>query len=180
MQAKKDLRTTIQTQRNAIPITQKVAYDTQIRESLWELIQEKNCKKVHLFLPMGAEINLYPLIHRLLDAEIKVYTPKTLKKRKLEHLQLHALKDLEDGPWGTRHPKNSKAYEGAFDLIIVPGLAFDLNHNRLGYGGGYYDNFLKNHQQAHKVAIAYPFQIVAKVPVETHDTKVDRIVCHSF
>lgn len=180
MQAKKDLRTLIQAQRNALPISQKVAYDAQIRADLWELVQERSCKKVHLYLPMGAEINLYPLIQKLLDHQIKVYTPKTLKKRKLEHLELHSLKELEEGLWGTKHPKNSKVYEGAFDLIIVPGLAFDPTHNRLGYGGGYYDNFLKNHRQGYKVAIAYPFQILGEVPVEAHDTKVDIVLYHEL
>jgi 5-formyltetrahydrofolate cyclo-ligase len=176
MQAKKDLRTAIQAERNAIPLVKKAAYDTQIREGLWELIQERACKVVHLYLPMGAEINLYPLIQKLLDHEVKVYTPKTLKKRTLAHLELVSLKELEKGLWGTKHPKNSKVYEGTFDLIIVPGLAFDKDCNRLGYGGGYYDNFLKDHPQAYKVAAVYPFQIVEKVPVEVHDAKVDFVL----
>ena len=180
MQAKKDLRTRIQAQRNAILEAPKVAYDTQMNESLWDLIQERNCKTVHLYLPMGSEINLYPLIQKLLNQKIKVYSPKTLKNRKLEHLALRSLEDLEKGLWGTRHPKNSKAYEGAFDLIIVPGLAFDEDCNRLGYGGGYYDNFLKDHPQAHKVAAIYPFQVVEQVPVEAHDAKVTAVLYHEL
>lgn len=178
MQAKKELRSRIQAQRSAIPLVEKAAYDARIRESLWSLVQERKCKKVHLFLPMKTEVNLYPFIQKLLDTGVKIYTPKTLKKRKLEHLELYSLKELEEGLWGTKHPKNSQVYEGTFDLIIVPGLAFDLGHNRLGYGGGYYDNFLKNHPNVYKVALAYPFQIQAEVPVEAHDTKVDAIVYH--
>lgn len=180
MQAKKDLRTTIQAQRNAIPLTQKVAYDTQINENLWEFIQEKKCKAIHLYLPMGSEIDLYPLIQKLLNQKIKVYSPKTLKNRKLEHLELHSLEELEKGLWGTKHPKNSTAYQGTFDLIVVPGLAFDKNHNRLGYGGGYYDNFLKDHNKAYKVAVVYPFQIVEQVPVEAHDAKVGLVFYHEL
>jgi 5-formyltetrahydrofolate cyclo-ligase len=180
MQVKKDLRTAIQAQRNTIPLTQKVAYDTQINESLWELIQAKNCKTIHLYLPMGSEIDLYPLIQKLLNQKIKVYSPKTLKNRKLEHLELHSLADLEKGLWGTKHPKNSNAYEGTFDLIVVPGLAFDKEHNRLGYGGGYYDNFLKGHREAQKVAVIYPFQLVEQVPVEAHDVKVGALLYHEL
>jgi 5-formyltetrahydrofolate cyclo-ligase len=180
MQAKKDLRIRIQAQRNVIPAAEKVAYDTQVNEKLWEFIQEKKCKAIHLYLPMGSEIDLYPLIQKLLNEKVKVYSPKTLKNRKLEHLELHSLEELEKGLWGTEHPKNSKAYEGTFDLIVVPGLAFDKDCNRLGYGGGYYDNFLKDHKEAHKVAAVYPFQIVEQVPVEAHDAKVGLVLYHEL
>lgn len=180
MQAKKDLRARIQNERDAIIKTKKIAYDTQIRQDLKNLIEERKCKRVHLYLPMGSEIDLYPLIQELLDQNIKIYTPKTLKNRKLEHLELHSLDALEKGLWGTKHPKNSKIYEGSFDLVIVPGLAFDENQNRLGYGGGYYDNFLKNYEQAYKVAVVYPFQVLEQVPVEIHDVKVDEVIYRSF
>lgn len=177
MQAKKDLRTVLQAQRDAISVASKATYDAQIRQSLTDLIQEQNCRSVHLYLPMGSEIDLYPLIQDLLDQKIKIYTPKTLKNRKLEHLELHSLEALEKGLWGTRHPRNSKAYEGTFDLIVVPGLAFDKERNRLGYGGGYYDNFLKDHKKAYKVAAIYPFQVVLQVPTEVHDERVDQVLC---
>jgi 5-formyltetrahydrofolate cyclo-ligase len=180
VQAKKELRTIIQAKRNAIQVASKATYDAQIRESLWKLIEEKNCKAVHLYLPMGSEIDLYPLIQLLLDKQIKVYTPKTLKKRILEHLELVSLDELEDGLWGTKHPKGSQAYKGTFDLIVVPGLAFDKTHNRLGYGGGYYDNFLKQHENVAQVAIAYPFQVIEQVPVETHDVKVGAVLYHEL
>ena len=66
------------------------------------------------------------------------------------------------------------------DLIIVPGLGFDLEKNRIGFGGGFYDTFLtrlrKDGIDIPFVAICYDFQIIEKVPVEGHDVKVDFIV----
>lgn len=177
---KKALRQAIQAERNALTKAQKAIYDLKINQVLRALVQELNCQKVHAYLPMKAEIDIYPLIQELLTSDIKVYIPKTLKERKLEHLELHSLTEIETGLWGTQHPKNSSIYTGSFDLIIVPGLAFDLDYNRLGYGGGYYDNFLKEHRHACKIAIAYPFQIVKKVPVEAHDTKVDKVIYGGF
>lgn len=61
------------------------------------------------------------------------------------------------------------------DLIIVPGLAFDKNLNRLGRGKGYYDGLLQN-SAAKKIAVCYDFQIVENVPVESHDVKVDNVI----
>lgn len=180
MQAKKKLRSSLQAQRNAIPKEEKISYDQAINQALLNLIESKNYQKVHAYLPMGSEVNIRPLLEKLLKNKIKVYTPKTLKNRKLEHLELHCFEDLETGLWGTQHPKNSTIYKGTFDLIIVPGLGFDLNNNRLGYGGGYYDNFMAKHRQAYKVAVAYPFQIMDNIPTEEHDEKIDKVLFHSF
>ena len=62
------------------------------------------------------------------------------------------------------------------DVVIVPGIAFDRNGHRIGFGCGYYDDFLKRARQAKKIALAYDFQIVDFIPAETHDVRVDVIV----
>ena len=154
----------------------KTEYDNWICEQLEELILKNNFKTVHAYLPMGKEINITPLIKKLLAQNITVVTPKTLPKRQLENRVLTSLDAIEKGVFGTTHPSNPTAYTGKFDLIIVPGLAFDDNHYRLGYGGGYYDNFLINHPEALKVGIFYPNQKAGKVPTEIHDLQLDEII----
>ncbi|MFI5300620.1 MAG: 5-formyltetrahydrofolate cyclo-ligase [Polyangiales bacterium] len=64
----------------------------------------------------------------------------------------------------------------AFDLIVVPGLAFDAEGGRVGYGGGYYDGYLARAINARSIAIAYDFQLVADVPRAAHDRRVDRVI----
>ena len=64
---------------------------------------------------------------------------------------------------------------GQIDVAVVPFLAVDKCGNRLGYGGGYYDRFLKN-TTAKRVAYGYDFQIVNEVPAETWDEKMDVVV----
>ncbi|MFT4755084.1 MAG: 5-formyltetrahydrofolate cyclo-ligase, partial [Salibacteraceae bacterium] len=66
--------------------------------------------------------------------------------------------------------------EGHYDLIIVPGLAFDNQNFRVGYGGGYYDGFLANQNEALKVGVFYGFQEVESVPTESHDLVLDSII----
>ncbi|MGB3945992.1 MAG: 5-formyltetrahydrofolate cyclo-ligase [Candidatus Saccharimonadales bacterium] len=66
-----------------------------------------------------------------------------------------------------------------FDLIIVPLLAFDADCNRLGLGAGWYDAFLASQPKALKVGLAYDFQYVSRVPVETHDIPLDIIITQS-
>lgn len=155
----------------------KEKYDQWLCEKLWAHILRHNSRFVHCYLPMGAEVNIFPLIERMLASGITVITPKTLPKRQLQHLILNALDDLEKGVFGTTHPANSREFTGTYDLIIVPGLAFDSQGFRLGYGGGYYDNFLVQHPSAHKVGICYPFQKMETIPLEPHDVQLEEVLC---
>ncbi len=172
---KKDLRNTMLVKRARLPRRIKKEYDQWICDSLWQTIQKRDCKTVHCYLPMGSEINITPLIEKLLQENIMVITPKTLPKRKLQNLVLASLDELEKGVFGTSHPANAEEFTGTYDLIIVPGLAFDNTNYRLGYGGGYYDNFIVNHLSALKIGVFYPFQNIEKVPLEPHDIRLDEM-----
>jgi 5-formyltetrahydrofolate cyclo-ligase len=173
---KKSLRKSIIAQRDAIDVSDKGLLDTQICSQLQQLIEQRKCKTVHAYIPMGSEIDIQPLLKWMLQKQIKVVTPKTLRNRKLQHLVLNSLDALEIGLFGTSHPSNSKEYKGTYDFIIVPGLAFDDNNYRLGYGGGYYDTFLAEHPNAFKVGVGYAFQKLKTIPKETHDACLDLVV----
>ncbi len=164
------------TKRNKLLKDEKKKYDEWICEVLLKMVKNNDYKVVHTYLPMGSEINISNFIECLLKEKIVVVSPKTLPKRKLQHLILKSLDEVEKGIFGTNHPSNTKEYHGNYDLIIIPGLSFDRSKNRLGYGGGYYDAFLSQHPSARKVGIFYPFQEVKNVPVETHDIKLDEIL----
>jgi 5-formyltetrahydrofolate cyclo-ligase len=173
---KKELRTRMFGVRKTINPEQKQQYDHWVNVSLSKLIAERNSKVVHVYIPMLNEIDIRPLIQQLLDQQITVVSPKTLPKRKLENRVLQSLEKLETGIMGTQHPADPVVYDGNIDLIIVPGMAFDTRNYRLGYGGGYYDNFIVNQPSAFKVGIFYPFQKVERVPVESHDIQLDHIL----
>jgi 5-formyltetrahydrofolate cyclo-ligase len=129
---------------------------------------------------MEREIDIAPLLQGLLHKQITVVCPKALSARVLENRILNSLDNLETGIKGTQHPALPQVYEGPYDLIIVPGLAFDHQKYRLGYGGGYYDGFLTTQPQAHKVGIFYPFQQADEVPREAHDVCLDEILLGRF
>jgi len=134
---KKKLRQQMHTKRADLCKSYKEKYDKWICKTLLEIIQEKDNKIIHAYLPMGTEINIFPLIKILLQENITVVTPKTLPKRKLKHLILNSLDNLEEGVYGTQYPAGDNEYLGEYDLIITPGLAFDVSNYRLGCGGGY-------------------------------------------
>lgn len=64
----------------------------------------------------------------------------------------------------------------AVELIVVPGVAFDREGNRMGRGRGFYDRLLKSTPGALKVGVAYNFQILDTIPVEPHDVKMDQVI----
>jgi 5-formyltetrahydrofolate cyclo-ligase len=176
VEQKKQLRKQMLFKRAKLAKQEKKKQDQWICQSVWEIICEHDFKNVHCFLPMGAEINIFPLIEKMLAENISVITPKTLPKRQLQHLILKSLDELEKGVFGTSHPANAKEFVGQYDLIIVPGLAFNDANFRLGYGGGYYDNFMVQHPLAYKLGICYSFQKVKQIPLEPHDVKLDDVL----
>ncbi len=173
---KKELRTKMFAIRNSFNSIQKEAYDQWICEQLECIIVTKGCLKVHAFLPFHSEINIYPLLAKMLALGITVVCPKTLPKSQLENRILVSLDKLEEGIMKTLHPANNDVFNGKYDIIIVPGMAFDSQNYRLGYGGGYYDNFLVNQKEAYKLGIFYPFQRVNNVPLEPHDIALDAVL----
>ena len=173
---KKNLRKEMLMKRAKLNKISKRKYDEWICNSLLKKIEDAKYKTIHCYLPMGTEINITSLIERLLEMNLTLVAPKTLPKRKLENLVLTSLDEVEKGVFGTTHPRGEAIFDGEFDLIIVPGLAFDSANYRLGYGGGYYDNFMVHHPHAHKIGIFYPFQHVEKIPSELHDIILDEIL----
>lgn len=79
------------------------------------------------------------------------------------------------GDFNILEPQN-KPYEGSFDLIVVPGVAFDRNGNRIGRGRGYYDRFLCQHPNVKRIGICFDFQLVDEVPTEPNDISMDEII----
>ena len=79
------------------------------------------------------------------------------------------------GDFNILEPQN-EPYTGGFDLIIVPGVAFDRCGNRLGRGRGYYDRFLSQHLSTKRIGICFDFQLVEAVPAEAFDIKMDEVL----
>lgn len=61
-------------------------------------------------------------------------------------------------------------------LVVMPGAVFSENHDRIGYGGGYYDRYLEQNPMCHTIAVCYDFQIVENIPAEAHDRKPELVV----
>jgi len=89
-------------------------------------------------------------------------------------------KQLEKGAYSIMEPisrlcKPAKIYD--VDLVVIPGVSFDKNLNRLGYGGGYYDKILQSiPEKIKKIALCFNIQLVSKIPVMDHDIRADILI----
>lgn len=124
------------------------------------------------------EVATRPILERAWAGGKRVACPKVVwRPRGLASFAVGGLDELVEGRRGLFEPDPDRAepVDEGFDLVLVPGLAFDRRGGRIGYGAGFYDRFLAG-SEALKVALAYSLQVVDSVPVEPHDVPVDRIL----
>lgn len=158
--------------------------------SLWKENSFKICEKIKnlkewlfsqnigFYSAIDKEVSLENLIGEAFLKNKRVFLPKTwLKERKLSFHQIFSLSDLKPGAFNILEPPvTAPSIEvSKLDLLFVPGVAFDLNKGRLGYGGGFYDRIL-SYTKALKIGVAFSFQIFDKLPLEEHDQKVDLVI----
>lgn len=173
---KAELRKFMLAQRAALPRDEKLIMDAALCAKVESAIQERESQVIHIFLPFGDEPNIYPLIQTLLEKNYKVICPKPEANRQMVNLQLQSLSEIEEGKFGTKHPAGNIEYSGPVDLFIVPGIAFDREGHRLGFGAGYYDTYFAQHPDGYRIGVCYPFQVVDSFPVEGHDVPMHSVV----
>ena len=179
MDEKGKLRIQFRKHRNKLTKTEQDADASLLCDQLFQLMHDRIDFPIHLYLAMGGEISLAPVIEKLLTLGIPVVSSRSLPGRQLENFIYDPSKPLKHGLYGTLYQDESVIYEGPYSYMIIPGLAFDRNGVRLGYGAGYYDRFLARYPQAVKIGVAYDFQYVDSLPREDHDICMDVIVTPS-
>tara|TARA_Y100001970_G_C14253277_1_gene873370 strand:- start:1637 stop:2203 length:567 start_codon:yes stop_codon:yes gene_type:complete len=142
----------------------------------------ENANSVHTYISKKNEPRTKRIIKLCWELSKNVNVPYVIPgQNKLFHSELNSFSDLRIGSFGVLEPsskKNISSQKKSFDLVIVPGVAFDMNGSRIGYGKGYYDRFLKN-INAFRLALAFDFQVLEKIPTENHDIPINGIITES-
>lgn len=165
--------------RDAIPLPVRRVKDRAIRALLLELEEFSAAGKILFYASFRTEVQTGPIIEEALIQDKKVLMPKVNEQeRRLSKHVITSLEDLTDGYQGIPEPNNEHTMKvEEIDLIIVPGVAFDTEGWRIGYGGGYYDKLLPRVKGTRPiVALAYEEQLFDEIPYEEHDVGVDIII----
>ena len=176
MREKSVWRKELMVRRDEIDHQSQMEASERVCARLSKMIRSDLSFPVHLYFAMGKEINLTSLINYLLRHDLQVVSSKSLPDRQLENFIYEPQLPMSPGMFGTQFQADAVIYEGPYSYMIIPGLAFDQNGVRLGYGAGYYDRFLARYPQAVKIGVAYDFQIVDELPREDHDICMNIIV----
>lgn len=140
----------------------------------------KNAENIMIFMDMKNEVRITKLME--FYPEKSFFIPKiTDSKNREMKINKYEENELVLHKFGYYESSSSNFYnENILDIVIVPAVVFDLEKNRIGFGGGYYDTFLKKVRRGNKKAIfigvCYDFQVVDKIPREEHDIIVNFVV----
>lgn len=149
----------------------------KIIENFLKLPELQKSQTIFAYAPTHDEVQIDPLIERLIKLGKKISIPFIISKTEMIATKIDSIENLVTGKFGIRSVKDPIEIDPSqIDLIIIPGAGFDRSGNRLGLGAGFYDRFLQKTPRALKIALAFQFQIVDKIPVESHDQKIDAIV----
>jgi 5-formyltetrahydrofolate cyclo-ligase len=180
---KKVLRNKILEIRDSLNNNEKELMDNKIFNELINTDLYKRSINIFIYISFSNEINTRNIIEKAFKDKKNVFIPKVYKDDKLmKAIKLNSIDELKKNSMGILEPIDDSNYieKENIDLIVVPGVVFDKECNRIGYGGGYYDRYLKDiKSKKNKIALAYDLQIVDKIESEVHDIKVDYIITNT-
>lgn len=179
MDEKKILRNAMQKKLKEIEAYEYEHLSNKIAERLLTFPAWTDAKTIAITISRIPEVNTYGIIKKAWEDGKKVVVPKCHPKdRTMTFRNITAFDQLETVYYGLLEPIEEwteEVEQDEIDLMIVPGLAFNRDGYRLGFGGGYYDRYLQ-HYKGKKIALAFTQQIVSTIPIESHDMAVDAII----
>ena len=178
---KRRIRKEMRERRECLSPANRVIHSATILQRLFELEVMRQALWVKFYVSYGSEVETSGMIAHALSHGKKVAVPKVIQKKELLLSEIrHPVRDLAPGWRGIPEPRHECLRPvdlGRMDLLVVPGIAFDINGNRLGQGGGIYDRVLKSAKgKVPMIALAFELQVVKEIPVHAEDIQVDLII----
>lgn len=173
---KQELRKSIRTRKRAMTEEEIVEKSKLLAEKFLSSTAYQNAKTIYGYLPYNQEVRTVPMLEQALRDGKKVAVPKCYGDE-MKFLYLDDLALVEKGYAGIPEPiADEPVADDETALVLMPGLAFDPQGHRIGYGGGFYDKFLSREPNHPTLALCYDFQMLPKLETEEHDIPVDYVI----
>ena len=168
--------------RDALPSSQRHALSERITKRLLALGAYRGARCVMAYASFGSEFETADFLADVLAQGKKLVLPRIERGNRM--LQLHAVgdpaRDLAPGVWGILQPRADVCLPvpaSQLEFVLVPGVAFTRRGERLGYGGGYYDGFIRSlSPRPPLVAAGFELQLFPELPLTDRDERVDLVV----
>lgn len=186
MKNKSEIRTYIKNLKKQLSTEEVNARSEKIAKNFFLQPFYKDAKNIYLYVSYNQEVNTKIIISQMLKDKKRVAVPKIVDGDMVFH-EITSLQQLSVGAFGILEPNVVSPVEknplwNEHTIMVLPGLAFDKNGGRVGYGGGYYDRYLEKNREriTMKIALAYDFQVFEHIEVESFDEKIDTIITENY
>lgn len=134
-----------------------------------------NADTIYCYIDYKNEVGTRKIIETAWKMNKKVAIPKIVENE-MHFYYFDSFLDLREGYRGIFELEEGKKATEKSPLVIMPGVAFDRERNRLGYGKGFYDRFLQKHKNCHTIAIGFEIQLWAELPSDEHDIRPEVLI----
>ena len=173
---KKALRASIRARKRAMTEAQIEEKSRLLGELFAASDLYRDAKTIYGYLPYNQEVRTVPMLERALADGKRVAVPKVYGEE-MKFIYLTDLSQVAKGYAGIPEPiGDGPVAEDPTALVLMPGLAFDPEGHRIGYGGGFYDKFLVAEPGHPTLALCYDFQMLPKLETEEFDIPVDCVL----
>ncbi|MDR3196199.1 MAG: 5-formyltetrahydrofolate cyclo-ligase [Endomicrobium sp.] len=178
---KRKARSEFLSMRNRLDSASALARSAAIFAAVKKLLLYEQSNTLMIYLSYGSEVITDFIVKSAIEEGKNVIVPaiKNPGDLRMQAVRIIRLEDANRLVYGIRQPEvnsDDVVSKDSIDLVLIPGLAFDLSGYRLGYGKGYYDRWLKDISLSKTVGLAYDFQITDKLPIGKLDLPIGAIV----
>lgn len=170
------LRKQIREKKRAMTAAEIEQTSAKLAALFYESEQYQKAKTIYGYLPYNQEVRTVPMLEKALADGKKVAVPKVYGDE-MKFIYLDDLSKIEKGYSGIPEPiADEPVADDPTALVLMPGLAFDREGHRIGYGGGFYDKFLSAEPTHPTLALCYEFQVLPYLETEAFDIPVDCVL----
>ena len=174
---KRELRKKFAAIRGGIPAEERAAKSREICRKFLSLADYSSARTVMIYMSFRSEAETEDIARRVLSDGKRLVVPKCeVKTREILPCEIKSLDELRSGEYGISEPTKIRLCgKSEIDIAVVPALAFDKDNFRLGYGGGYYDRFLKDFTGL-SAGLCFSECMTDKLPRGEFDVRTDMVL----
>lgn len=182
---KQELRNRYLQRRNDLSVRERKEKSIQVLQNLKKLSEFQKAEEVLIYLNYRSEVETLPFVEELLQQkEKRVFVPKVCGMD-IRFFEIISMDDVESGYQGILEPKEGmiefsvQKPDGKNCIMVLPGSVFDRKCNRMGYGKGFYDRFMKLVPQMYGAGLAFDCQVAPAIPIQAHDYRMNALITES-